>query len=798
MPRQFFVGGNFKMNGNIDSIKSIVSHLNDAKCDPNTEIVIAPPALYLLLAREHLRSGIEVAAQNVFDKPNGAFTGEISVTQLKDSNITWTLLGHSERRVVLQESDAFVAKKTSAAIDGGIGVILCCGETLEQREANKTIEVVTSQLSAVAKEVKDWSKIVVAYEPIWAIGTGKVASAAQAQEVHAAIRKWMGEELGGEAQEKTRIIYGGSVSEKNCGELAKEGDIDGFLVGGASLKPAFVDIINARSSPTVASLRGGFRTVCLQDMCPASGLANSCSPELGNSRISQIPSWSRVRVSDRNDCERIYQLLEASYTQPPALDTVKEAVVKLKRIREGSFFPTYNKYTRSYEERERLRGVEDTHPLRDTLRVLDLEGDEAKHGLSEDEVVKHLTWHDRGVRTERDAQFDADPEQRHVQSYIGLRDDEFMHHAAPLVLLHCPNIESLTYSVCPFAYNADPQAPYRAHILRHTLLRNNYGKLPEKHLQRLRHVRLLPEVGLWWNDGRCYSHVDLLGELRLFHRLPAIESLAVDGITINGGADYLERFPPHTSNLKAIHVGHSMLPSSIIAPLIRMPKHLEEFSHSVGGRDSSDGGHYLFSARTLGKALWDQRASLRKLDVDVDDMLQDDSYDREDHEEYPAELTEGPPYWYDEWFKLDERDSTGPLHVHGLPDTREYSNTIGSLHDFGKLTHLRLGVKLLLGPPESATPFRLVEALPKNLKFLLIRGYTRGQVPKYDEAIGELVELCSDRLPALKEIQGIEECVPSADVEQTKRRRWWPPSPGEEEAEETSYWQLEEGDQEWA
>lgn len=127
-------------------------------------------------------------------------------------------------------------------------MILCCGETLEQREANKTMDVVLAQLDAVAKEVQDWSKIVVAYEPVWAIGTGKVASTEQAQEVHAGIRKWMKESLGEEAAEKTRIIYGGSVSEKNCRELAKEADIDGFLVGGASLKPAFVDIINAQKS----------------------------------------------------------------------------------------------------------------------------------------------------------------------------------------------------------------------------------------------------------------------------------------------------------------------------------------------------------------------------------------------------------------------------------------------------------------------------------------------------------------------------------------------------------------------
>jgi len=234
------------MNGTIKTITSIIHHINKAELDPNTEVVIAPPALYLLLAREHLRKGIEVAAQNVFNKPNGAFTGEISAEQLLDSGISWTLVGHSERRVLMGEDDKFIASKTAAALSGGLSVILCVGETLEQRESNKTLSVVTSQLSTVAAETKDWSKIVIAYEPVWAIGTGKVASTEQAQEVHEAIRKWLAETVGKEAAEKTRIIYGGSVSEKNCKELAKQEDIDGFLVGGASLKPAFVDIINSK------------------------------------------------------------------------------------------------------------------------------------------------------------------------------------------------------------------------------------------------------------------------------------------------------------------------------------------------------------------------------------------------------------------------------------------------------------------------------------------------------------------------------------------------------------------------
>ncbi|MCJ1430281.1 triosephosphate isomerase [Sticta canariensis] len=245
MGRQFFVGGNLKMNGTIKSVTDIIHNLNSASIDPKTEIVIAPSSLYLLLAREHLRKEIEVASQNVFDKPNGAFTGEVSAEQLKDSGIVWTLIGHSERRVIIGEDDTFIARKTKTALDTGLRVILCIGETLEQRESNKTIEVVESQLKAVAEETKDWSNIVIAYEPVWAIGTGKVASTEQAQEVHASIRKWLSSTISQEASDSTRIIYGGSVSDKNCKDLAKQKDIDGFLVGGASLKPAFVDIINS-------------------------------------------------------------------------------------------------------------------------------------------------------------------------------------------------------------------------------------------------------------------------------------------------------------------------------------------------------------------------------------------------------------------------------------------------------------------------------------------------------------------------------------------------------------------------
>ncbi|GMF77740.1 unnamed protein product [Aspergillus oryzae] len=236
MPRQFFVGGNFKMNGTAESITAIIKNLNEAKLDETTEVVVSPPALYLTLAQQVAdeKKKVAVSSQNVFDKPNGAFTGEISVSQLQDAKIPWTIIGHSERRVILKETDEFIARKVKAAIDGGISVIFCIGETLE-READKTIEVVTKQLNAAAKELtkEQWSKVVIAYEPVWYVATTQ-----QAQEVHAAIRKWLADAISPEASENTRIIYGGSVSEKNCRELAQERDVDGFLVGGASLKPA--------------------------------------------------------------------------------------------------------------------------------------------------------------------------------------------------------------------------------------------------------------------------------------------------------------------------------------------------------------------------------------------------------------------------------------------------------------------------------------------------------------------------------------------------------------------------------
>lgn len=172
----------------------------------------------------------------------------MSADILADLGINWVILGHSERRSLYNESSEVVAKKTQYALSKGLNVILCIGEKLEEREAGETNNVLKVQLDACKTAVSDWSKVVIAYEPVWAIGTGKVATPEQAQETQAYVRSWLHENVSEAVANTTRIIYGGSVTETNCGDLIKQQDIDGFLVGGASLKAGFADIIKAVSS----------------------------------------------------------------------------------------------------------------------------------------------------------------------------------------------------------------------------------------------------------------------------------------------------------------------------------------------------------------------------------------------------------------------------------------------------------------------------------------------------------------------------------------------------------------------
>nr|QGQ62219.1 triosephosphate isomerase [Demodex brevis] len=246
MARKFFVGGNWKMNGPKAKVNEIMAFLKTGPLDPAVEIICAVPSVYLEHAKNLVPSNIAVSAQNCYKVKNGAFTGEISPMMLKDIGVHWVILGHSERRHIFGESNQLIAEKVEHALEEGLSVIACIGETLQERESNQTINVLCAQMTALADKIKDWSKVVIAYEPVWAIGTGKTATPAQAEEVHCVLRKWLTENVSEKVSDTTRIIYGGSVTASNCKDLSQQPNVDGFLVGGASLKPEFVQIINCK------------------------------------------------------------------------------------------------------------------------------------------------------------------------------------------------------------------------------------------------------------------------------------------------------------------------------------------------------------------------------------------------------------------------------------------------------------------------------------------------------------------------------------------------------------------------
>ena len=214
----------------------------------NVRMIVGPSFVQLEQSLRQLGdSSIEVMAQNVHQASNGAFTGEVSVEMLTSLGIKTVILGHSERREMFQEDEALLAQKVEAALAAGMEIVFCFGEKLEERKANQQNEIVAKQLSVVLdRPASDWSKIVLAYEPVWAIGTGETASPEQAQEMHAFIRTLVQQQLGNDVAEQTSILYGGSVKPANAAEIFNQPDVDGGLVGGASLQADdFLAIANA-------------------------------------------------------------------------------------------------------------------------------------------------------------------------------------------------------------------------------------------------------------------------------------------------------------------------------------------------------------------------------------------------------------------------------------------------------------------------------------------------------------------------------------------------------------------------
>lgn len=250
MTRKPFVGGNWKSNGTVSSITTLVHALvkDSSRWSANdVDVVLAPTTLHLGLVKSLLEPQFQLALQNISKFGPGAYTGEVAAEMAPDAGIHWALVGHSERRHKFGETHEDTAKKVAACQAAGVGVIFCIGELLEERKADKTLQVCQEQIEAVLAVIKDWSKVVVAYEPVWAIGTGVVATTEQAQEAHAAVRSLIADKVSQSVASQVRILYGGSVTPENCQELMKMPDVDGFLVGGASLKASFTDIIVAAS-----------------------------------------------------------------------------------------------------------------------------------------------------------------------------------------------------------------------------------------------------------------------------------------------------------------------------------------------------------------------------------------------------------------------------------------------------------------------------------------------------------------------------------------------------------------------
>lgn len=247
--RRKIVIGNWKMNTGFEEALNLVLDINKLK-GRTLEAVILTPFTHIKSVQEIACANLKVGAQNVSQYENGAYTGEISAKMLDSLNAKYVAIGHSERRTIFNETDEVIASKLKISLKHKLKPILCCGEALETRKAGKHFEFIEKQLrSALAGINKaDMQNIIIAYEPIWAIGTGETASAAQAQEVHIKIRALIEKLFDTETAENTTILYGGSVKPKNAKKLFSEADIDGALVGGASLNPeSFVQIIKANN-----------------------------------------------------------------------------------------------------------------------------------------------------------------------------------------------------------------------------------------------------------------------------------------------------------------------------------------------------------------------------------------------------------------------------------------------------------------------------------------------------------------------------------------------------------------------
>ena len=249
--RKKIVAGNWKMNNSLNETINLINNLKQNVGRTDVKVMIAPSFPFLKTAVDQLKDvNIEVVAQNINDNKSGAFTGEVSIDMLKSTGVDSTLIGHSERRAYYYEDDELLLKKINIALEFNMNVIFCFGEELKDRKSNSHFQVVKSQLDNTVMKLdsKSWNKLVLAYEPVWAIGTGETASADQAQEIHEFVRNHISEKFNNDIANNVSILYGGSVKPSNAVEIFSKNDVDGGLIGGAALNASdFTEIIKANS-----------------------------------------------------------------------------------------------------------------------------------------------------------------------------------------------------------------------------------------------------------------------------------------------------------------------------------------------------------------------------------------------------------------------------------------------------------------------------------------------------------------------------------------------------------------------
>jgi len=249
--RKKIVAGNWKMNNGLSETIDLINDLKQNLSDSDVKVMIAPSYPFLKTAVDQVGDGsIEVISQNINDNKSGAYTGEVSIDMLNSIGVNTTLIGHSERRAYYNEDDALLLKKINLALESNMDIIFCFGEELKDRKSNSYFDIVKAQLenTVMKLEPNSWKNIVLAYEPVWAIGTGETASAEQAQEIHKFVRNCISEHFSSEIADNVPILYGGSVKPSNAVEIFNKKDVDGGLIGGAALNAHdFVEIIKANN-----------------------------------------------------------------------------------------------------------------------------------------------------------------------------------------------------------------------------------------------------------------------------------------------------------------------------------------------------------------------------------------------------------------------------------------------------------------------------------------------------------------------------------------------------------------------